>query len=725
MVLAAHGVHDVAGECRASCGTGRDGTTLRALASTAARFGFEPRIARVAAADLATVELPAIAHWRASHFVVVERCTPSFVTVVDPALGRRRLSSVEFTAAYSGTLLELTAGPNVARRRRTWQPLWVDYLASMFHDASAQGALLQIIAASVVLQATGLAMPLFTKLIVDDVAPPGSAITLGIIGLGMATVLAARTITGLVRAVVMIRLQTRLDARLTEGFFAHLLRLPLRFFQGRTSGDLLLRLSSNSMIRESLTTQLVSVLLDGPFALVYIAVLLTIAPTFALIVVGLALFQAVLVLASLRPLVDVNQRSLGARTDEQSCLVELMKGVVHLKASGAEERAFERWIELFRRQLSVSLERSALMAKVDVALGLVRSASPLVLLWYGATLVLSRELPLGTMLALCALAASFLTPFMALVQSTQQLQMLDAYIERLVDVLRTEPEHRPAPPVARLHRPGAPAIEARGVSFRFSSTAPLVVDDVSFAVETGEQLGIVGATGSGKSTILMLLLGLYQPTSGVVLFDGVPLPELDPVLVRRRCGIVLQDIALFAGTLRSNIVLNAPDAHPESIAAALRVSGLDDDIARMPLRLDTRLSEGGTNMSGGQRQRMAIARALLAQPEILLLDEATSHLDVAAEQRVISNLEQMACTRIAIAHRLTAVRRSDQILVMQRGQVAERGTHAELMALNRVYATLAAQQDATASTRRPGAEVSVARVLQMEPHGPRGSRASL
>ncbi|HUQ80284.1 MAG TPA: peptidase domain-containing ABC transporter [Gemmatimonadaceae bacterium] len=725
MVLAAHGVHDVAADCRAMCGAGRDGTRMRTLASVAARFELQPRVASVSAEQFPSVPLPAVVHWQSSHFVVVERCTTSSVTIVDPALGRRTLGRDDFAAGYSGTVLELTPTAQLVGRPRSWRPLWVDYLTAMFHDVRAQGALTQIVVASVLLQATGLATPLFTKLIVDDVAPPGSPITLTMVALGMGIVLVARTVTSLARTVVMVRLQVQLDAQLTEGFFAQLLRLPLQFFQGRASGDLLLRLSSNSMIRDALTTQLLSVLLDGPFALLYLAVLLSIAPSFALLVVGLALLQAMLVLLSMRPLVDVNQRSLAARTDEQSCLVELMKGMVHLKASGTEERAFDRWADLFRRQLAASLDRSALMAKIEVALGFVRSASPLVLLWYGTTLVLSNRLQLGTMLALGALATAFLTPFLALVQSTQQLQMLDAYIERLIDVLRAEPERRPTVPAIRVHRANAPAVEVRELSFRFSPSGPLVVDDVSFAVARGEQLGIVGATGSGKSTILMLLLGLYQPTSGVVLFDGAPLSELDPVAVRRRCGVVLQDIALFAGTLRSNILLNAPNASAETLLAALRTADLDDDVTRMALRLDTRLSEGGTNVSGGQRQRIALARAVVTEPDILLLDEATSHLDVAAEQRVIANLERSECTRIAIAHRLTAVRGSDQILVMQQGRVVERGTHAELVALGRAYATLAAQQDSTASGRRPGAEGGVARALRVEPHGHRGCLASI
>ena len=358
---------------------------LRTLASVAQRYGLESQILRAAPSDLAALPLPLVAHWRSSHFVVVERCSSSTVTVVDPATGRRSMSAAEFAAGFSGTALVCEAGPQVARGPRRLRPLWFDYLAAMFHDAGAQGALVQIIAASVLLQATGLATPWFTKLIVDDVAPPGSPITLTLVALGMAVVLAARTVTSLVRSVVMVRLQTRLDARLTEGFFEHLLRLPYRFFQGRTSGDLLMRMSSNTTIREILTTQLLSVLLDAPFALLYLAVLLAVAPSFAVIVVALSALQATLVLVSLRSLVDLGQRSLVARSDEQSCLVELMKGVAHLKASGAEERALERWRELFRRQLSVSLERSALTAKIDVALGLVRSASPLVLLWYGAS----------------------------------------------------------------------------------------------------------------------------------------------------------------------------------------------------------------------------------------------------------------------------------------------------------------------------------------------------
>lgn len=726
MVLAAHGVHGAAGECRALCGAGRDGVRLRVLSAVAEKFGLISRSVAIAAGEFGTLALPAIAHWKARHFVVVERWSARRVTIVDPATGRITLTAMEFAASYSGVALVCEAGPNLVPSIRRRVPLWLDYLAAMFHDISAQGALAQIIVASVLLQVLGLAMPLFTKLVVDDVVPPGSTLTLSIVASGMAIVVAAKTVTTFMRSVVMLRLQAGLDARLTEGFFGHLLRLPYRFFQGRGSGDLLMRLSSNTMIREILTTQLLSVMLDGPFALLYLGVLLAVAPSFALLVVGLSLVQAALVLVSLRPLRDLGQRMLAAKSDEQSCLVELMKGIAHLKASGAEERAHDRWVELFRRQLGVFVARGYVTAKIEIALGIIRSASPMLLLWYGASLVLAGTLPLGTMLALGALAASFLTPIMALVQSTQQLQLLDAYIERLVDVLQTEPESRSrAPAVHAPPRRLSGSIEARGLGFRFSPDGPAVIEDVSFTVVRGEKLAIVGPTGSGKSTILMLLLGLYEPTAGEVLYDGIPLSDLDPHAVRRRCGVVLQDVALFGGSVHSNVALNVPDASVERVIDAARLAGLDEEVERMPLRYETPLAESGSNLSGGQRQRLAIARALVAQPDILLLDEASSHLDVASEQRLIANLERLQCTRIIVAHRLTAVRSADQILVLERGRVVERGTHDALIVQGGAYAALAAQQGFPASDRWPGTDLALARGRRMEPHGHRGWRASI
>ena len=691
MVLAAHGVHGAASECRALCDAGRDGTRVRTLLSVAERFGLAGRAWAVRAPDMAAVPLPAIAHWERRHFVVVERWTPRHVTIVDPASGRRRLSSAEFTSSFSGTVLTFESRDGAVRRTRSRIPLWAWYLGAMFRDRAAQAALAQIMVGSLLLQAAGLAAPVFTKLVVDDVAHGESAVSLRVLAAAMGVVVLGRSLTGLLRGLVMIGLQRRLDSRLTQGFFEHLLRLPYAFFQGRTSGDLLMRLSSNSMIREILTTQLLSFLLDGPFSLLYLAILLVVSPPFALLVAALAAVQATIAIVSLRPLRDLGQRAVIAKSDEQGCLVELMKGIAYVKASGAEQRAYERWRALFQRQLRVFVERSYVTATVDLALGFARSASPLVLLWYGAYLVSHGALPLGTMLALTGLAASFLTPVTSLVQNVQQLQMMDAYVERLSDVLQTEPERDALGGVRRSARL-AGAIEVRNLSYGFSAAGPLVVNDVSFSVAPGEKLGIVGPTGSGKSTILMLLLGLYEPTSGTILYDGVPLTELDPRDVRRWCGVVLQDSAVFGGSIRSNIELNAQGISADRIARAAALAGLAADVDRFPMRYETRVAEGGSNLSGGQRQRLAIARAVVTEPSILLLDEASSHLDVVSEEHLNASLEGLHCTRIVIAHRLTAVRTANQILVLDRGRVVERGRHDGLIAAGGIYAALAAAQ---------------------------------
>jgi ABC-type bacteriocin/lantibiotic exporter with double-glycine peptidase domain len=693
MVLAAHGVHGAAAECRTLCDAGRGGTPLRTLVAVADHFGLTARTRALTPGGCATLALPAIAHWQSRHFVVVERWTRRRVVIVDPAKGRQVLTPDEFAAGFSGTALELEPRPELRRSAPSRVPLWVWYLAAMFRDTASQTALVQIIVASLLLQAAGLAAPAFTKLIVDDVGPKNGELSLGLIAAAMAVLVVGKCLTTFLRSVLMIRLQARLDSRLTQGFFEHLLHLPYRFFQGRTSGDLLTRLSSNTMIREILTTQLLSFLLDGPFGLLYVVIIAAISPAFAVLVCGLAIVQAILAAVSLGPLRDIGQRTVMAKTDEQSCLVELMKGIGYIKASGVEERAYDRWATLFRRQLGVFVERSYLTAKVDVALGLARSGSPLVLLWFGAYLVAAELLPLGTMLALTALAASFLTPVTSLVQNAQQLQLLDAYVERLADVLEAEPEGAVAPQRARARATRlAGSIEARDLAYRFTADGPLVVSGVSFTVRPGEKLGIVGATGSGKSTILMLLLGLYRPTAGEVFYDGMPLSDLDPRDVRQCCGVVLQDSAVFGGSIRSNIEINAPGSSREQLNRASRIAGMADEIARFPLGYDTRVAEGGSNLSGGQRQRLAIARAVVTQPSILLLDEASSHLDVASEARLNANLERLRCTRIVIAHRLTAVRSATEILVLDNGHIVERGAHHDLVRRGAMYAALAAAQ---------------------------------
>jgi ABC-type bacteriocin/lantibiotic exporter with double-glycine peptidase domain len=493
-------------------------------------------------------------------------------------------------------------------------------------------------------------------------------------------------VIGYLRGVLLIYLQGRLDSEMTIGLFEHILSLPFRFFQLRNTGDLLMRLGSNTMIRETLTNRTVSAVLDGAFVLVYFAILLFWHPIFALLVLGLGSMQAALLFGSTRRLRHLTERDLAASAASQSYLAEAILGIATVKAAGAEDRVIEHWSNLFFTHLNISLERGHLSVTVETAMITLRTLSPLALLWVGALYVLDGGMSLGTMLALNALAASVLLPLSSLVSSGQQLQLVRAHLERLADVVNAEPEqdlkHVQAAP------PFSGEVELRHVSFRYDAQAPEVLRDITVTIGAGQKVALVGRTGSGKSTLAKLLLGLYTPSEGDILYDGIPTQHLNYRTLRNQVGVVLQDLFLFSGSIRRNIALTNPGLSLERIMKAARLARIHDEIMAMPMGYETIVAEGGSALSGGQRQRLALARALVCEPAILLLDEATSHLDVLTEQAIEENLNALRVTRIVIAHRLSTIRNADLILVLDKGAVVERGSHDGLLAKHGRYAEL-------------------------------------
>jgi ABC-type bacteriocin/lantibiotic exporter with double-glycine peptidase domain len=682
MVLGYLGKRVGLSELRDMTGADRDGVSAPSILNAARAYGLRAQGVQAEIDDLRHLPRGSILHWDFSHFVVFERATRKGAKIVDPAHGRRIVSMTDLRRAYTGVAIIFEPSDGFDRSGSHAKGTW-RYLRPMLRQYSN---MVRVIATSLVIRLVALGLPLLTALVVDEIVPRDDHHLLLVVTAGAGVIIGYQFLSAFLRGNLLLELQTRLDMGLTMGFIDHLVRLPYGFFLRRSSGDLMMRLNSNTAVRDILTTGTMSAVLDGTFASLYLILVFLVSPAIGAVVLVFAVLEiAVLVLSWRR-----NQRlmagSLQAQAATQSYAYELLAGIETLKASGAEHRAVDHWGGLFVNQVNIDLSRGRLTATVSSVMSTLQVASPLVILMVGTFQVLAGSISLGTMLSASVLGASFLGPLATMVTSGLQLQQLTSYMQRINDVLDTPREQHGE------HVEPAPLlngqIRADDVAFSYGPLAPNVVSDISLEIQPGQHIGIVGRSGSGKSTLAHLLLGLYRPTSGRIEFDGHDLADLDAGSVRRQLGIVTQRPYLFGSSVRENIALSNPELPLESVIEAARLACVHDDVVAMPMGYDTQLHDGGASVSGGQRQRIALARALAHRPSILLLDEATSELDTVTEQNIYANLDAISSTTIVIAHRLSTIRNADLILVMDQGRIVETGTHEQLLSRGGVYSAL-------------------------------------
>ena len=675
-------------ELRERAGVSIEGTNMLSLAETAEQCGFITRGIRGTYEGLRNAKLPLICFWKHNHFVVLYEINKDYAFIGDPAEGIVKVTREEFTKEFSKSALELIPTVELKRTPGSKSPLAIIFpLLKPYHMQVRD-----ILVAGILFQILMMITPFFTQTIVDRVITHEDISMLNMLLIGMIIITCFQCAITFARGVLISTLSAKIDHALFVQFFRHLFSLPLKFFEQRTTGDILARFNENAKITAFLSGSTITTLLDGAMTVVYLGVLFWYSWLFAL---GTVVYVGLLAIATAvyTPFLRGYSQELFKKTvANDSIVIESVHGVEKIKAAAAENRTRWKWELVFVDKLAVSFRQQLAYNGYAQVTQMVHLSGRILLMWLGAHLVIQGTFTVGQYMAANMMASMVIEPIMRVISMWQSLQGVNIAVQRLGDVFNAAPEETGT----RTRLPKIEGnIELRNVTFRYNEHAPKnTLLNISFAAHLSQMVAIVGRTGCGKTTIARLIQGLYLPSSGSVLIDGVETSQLQLSDLRKNIGVVAQQEFFFSGTVRENLSFYCPDAPLDEIINAARIAGIDEKIRSLGSGYDTMLSEGGQNLSGGERQRLAIARALLHNPRVLIFDEATSALDSESERHVQTCLETLrrGRTMIVIAHRLSTIKSADVILVVDNGQIVEAGNHEALLQKKGLYHSLCSQQ---------------------------------
>lgn len=685
MILGYYGCHVGLGQLRQCYEVGRDGIKISEMKNLLEIFGTVAKVYKTSFEVLKNNNCPCIVYWENKHYVVIEEIdiVHNKVRLVDPANGRRVVCYEEAKKNFSEYVILAMPSDNFQKVKKK-PNVWLKYIYLIWKNKSQFFSILFLAIISYIFT---LLIPVAIQMVVDKVSVGGGKELFGnplnwltILGLLLVYIIATY-----LSGVRKISFAKYIDKEIAEKLFSHLLKLPVKFFELRSQGDILFRIQSLSIIRDMFTQKIVAFLMNCGTEIVMLIYLFYLSPIISVIALLAFVLSGIAITYTRRRILETNQSEISETSRLQTIQSEMVYSIINIKMTGTEENIYNKW----NNQFLISLDKHAETMRYNnihnTLIYVLNQIGPLVMLALSIWQHINGKISIGEVMALYSAGTTFMSVCVSIFTSVDDFLLSSQYLERINEIM-VEKEEKYLEDGMDVICDGS--IELRDVAFSFTNHSAVVLDNISLKIEPGQKVAFVGASGAGKSTLGKVLLGIYEPTKGEILYNGIQLNKLNRKALRRQMGVVPQEVILLNDSIYNNIEMFRNEVTKEKVESAAEIAQVKNEIEEMPMKYNTVVSDMGNNISGGQRQRIGFARAIVNTPRILVLDEATSSLDTINEGKISQHLKNMGCTRVVIAHRISTIIDSDVIYVMKEGKIVECGSHEYLMRLNGVYKQL-------------------------------------